>query len=482
MHKLKEGLPHLYGNKFYSWQKDFFYSQSKRCFITAANQVGKSSIQIAKVIDLATNPDRWQYYFNRRPRLFLYLYPSRETITSELETKWVPEFLPRGEFKKSDRYGWKLKKEGTAIKIEFNSGIHLYFKSYTMKKENLQANTVDLVACDEELPFYLYSEINARLMASNGPFSMVFTATLGQDEWRRTMEVKGEAELFKKAFKRQVSLYDCLSYADGTKSHWTRERITEIIAGCANDNEVQRRVYGKFIVSSGLEYPGFTRERNVTADHKINKKSGNIYAGVDLGSGETQQGHPSAIIFVWVNNAFTKGRVFLGWRGDGLQTTAGDVLNKYIELKGDMVVTEQWYDYSAKDFGIISNRTGVPFNHAEKARDKGSQTLNTLFKTGALKIFDDPELEKLCVELCNLRMDAEKTKAKDDFVDALRYACVKIPWNWEEITGNAEELGTANKKPYKVIDMRMEGDHHINDAPMSDYENEIEFWNNEYGN
>jgi len=64
------------------------------------------------------------------PTQFWYLYPTSTQVNIEFETKWK-QFLPKGEYKNDPIYGWhEEKKDGNIIAIHFNSGVHLYFKTY----------------------------------------------------------------------------------------------------------------------------------------------------------------------------------------------------------------------------------------------------------------------------------------------------------------------------------------------------------------
>jgi hypothetical protein len=134
---------------------------------------------------------------------------------------------------------------------------------------------------------------------------------------------------------------------------------------------------------------------------------------------------------VAVSPDFTKGAVYQGWRGDGIDTTAGDIFLKFREMKGGKALTSQFYDWQSKDFYTIASRVGEPFVPAEKSHEIGEQTLNVLFKNLMLDIFKTTELRKLDGELTSLRRDTAKRVAKDDFADALRYAVTKIPWNFQ---------------------------------------------------
>lgn len=442
--ELIDGLPHLYGQKFYKWSREFFESTNQYTFLVAANQIGKSSIQIRKLIHLATEPKLWDKYWKTRPLTFWYLYPTKELTTIEFEKKWVPNFLPRGRFKDHPQYGWRYEEKNKYIfAIHFNTGVSIYFKTYATDVQHLQAGTSWYIAADEEMPADIFDELNMRIAATDGYFSMVFTATMGQEFWRRTMEERGRNEKFKGAKKIQVSMYDCLVFEDGTPSHWTLDRIKRIENSCKSENEIQKRVHGKFIKDSGLKYSGFNRQINVKPAH-ILPPTWHIYAGVDVGSGGANN-HPAAIVFIGVSPDYKQGRVFKGWRGDGVLTTASDIVHKFIELKGNMKLTGQFYDWSSKDFETIARRMGEPFTPAEKSHEIGEQVINVLFKNEMLSIYDSPELTGLIEELCSLDVNTKKTHASDDYIDAMRYCLTKIPWDWSAI--NSE----VKMKPKSVL-------------------------------
>lgn len=435
--RLREGLPFLYGWKWYPWARLFFESTNRFNLLCAANQISKSSTQIRKCIDWATNQVLWPRLWDRKPVQFWYLYPTSKQATAEVETKWQ-QFLPKGEFKDHPVYGWRLEiKNKEAHAIHFNSGVHLYFKTYSQDASALQTGTCDALFCDEELPIEIYDELIFRISASDGYFHMVFTATLGQEYWRKALDPgPEEEENLPTAFKQVVSMYDCMVYEDGTPSHWTDEKIQMVKNRCQNHNEVLKRVYGKFIMDDqGRKYEQFDIKRHIKPFHPV-PKNWLIYGAADVGSGG-QKGHPSAVCFVAVAPDFRQGRVFLGWRGDGIDTTADDVVKKFIAYKKEygLEMCGQYYDWACKDFYNIATTMGEPFLPANKSHEVGTQIINVLFKNDMLAIYDTPELRKLSAELASLRKETPKTKAKDDFADAMRYALTCIPWDWSAITG-----------------------------------------------
>ncbi len=436
----REGLPHIRGNglKMYPWQARFYNSTNRINLLTACNQGGKSTAQIRRFINHATDTTLWKALWPRStPKQFWYFYPDGNTATAEFEEKWVPEFLPRGKFRDDPQYGWKAKYgDKSQIKIlEFNSGISIYFKTYEQKIKNLQASTVHEIGCDEEPPEEFMPEIISRLSAANvkGYFNAVFTATLGQDFWRLAMEPRqNEVEKFPDALKQTVSLYDCMFYEDGSPGPWTEELIEQRIRECPNENEVQRRVFGKFVSDGGRAYQSYSPDVHFIKP-KIIPADWRVYSGLDYGAGGTS--HPSGILFIAVRPDHQLAYVFKCWRGDGIETTASDVIDKWQEMGRGHHLVQSVYDWSAKDLGTIATRQGHNLTKADKSRDLGAGTLNTLFRNNMLFIFDDDEGQgaKLSGELIALKETVNKSKAKDDLIDPLRYVCVSIPWDWEAI-------------------------------------------------
>lgn len=446
IHKI-ESLGNIKGRCISVSGKDGTYLASSSYIVTH-----NSSTQIRKALDWATNQEKWPELWpalppGQVPNQFWYLYPSGKQALAEFETKW-PQFLPQGKFKDDPVYGWKPKyKHGDIYSIEFHSGVTIYFKTYKQNVQLLQSGTVYAIFADEELPVDLYDELIFRITAVDGYFHMVFTATLGQDLWRRTMcPGPREKEHLPDAFKQTVSMMDCMTYLDGTKSHWTASRIRQAIARCKSQKEVDKRIHGKFIMDVGLKYPQFDPAKHMVEWHPI-PNTWKIYVGIDTGSGG-KQNHPSAIVFVGVSPDYKQGRVFLGWRGDGIETTAADTLAQLeiMKSKHNLKPVEQRYDFADKDFFNIASRRGTPVIPADKSHERGEQIINVLFKHDMIKIYATDELLKLSGEMSSLRLDTPKVKAKDDFCDAFRYCVTTIPWDFSAI-GEEEELPETPEKP-----------------------------------
>lgn len=489
----------------YQWQWDFFHDiDHKNYFLVAANQIGKSTTQIKKRLHIATSPDLWPVLW---PKMFRtnphtipmswYLYPNQTTTMDEFHEKWVKTLLPKDEFKDHPVYGWKADIKNKILKsITFNTGYTIYFKTYNQNVHDMQAGTAFAIDCDEELPIDLYPELTARLFATDGQFSMAFTATLGQEEWRQAMDIGSKNETFTNAWKRTISMYDCLKYHDGTDSEWTIDRIKQKETMCASNAEVERRIYGKFVRTTGLKYSGFDRERNLVSyprgsngqEFRGVPKGWSVYSGVDIGSGG-KSGHPAAYCFVAVDPEFTKIRVFKCRRLDNIETTAGDILQEYIKDRGKIHPVMQCYDWASKDFGTIAQRAGEPFIKAEKSHEIGEQVMNAAFKSGMMRIYDDgEEARKLASELESLSSETNKRHAKDDLIDALRYAITRIPIDWERVlkTGVAPvkvDHATATVKMFEELRPNAiwrHDDEEEDEYEEKDYSDEFAEWNAMY--
>lgn len=453
------GLPHLFAFKWYTWARIFFESVNKLNFLCAANQISKSSTQIRKCIEWATNKSLWaRLWPGKNPNQFWYLYPSQKQVNAEFKTKWQ-EFLPRGRFKNDPKYGWKAIKEGpNVIGIDFFSGITVYFKTYSQKEDALQTGTVYALFCDEELPVAIYSELMFRITSTNGYFHMVFTATLGQEYWRKVIEPEDpKEELLAGALKLQVSLYDAIEYEDGSPGAFTLDKIAIVTNRCPTDEEVERRVNGRFVTDrAGRKYPTFKIKHHYVEPHRI-PDDWEIWSGVDIGSGG--ENHPGAFAFVAVDPKYTRGVVFCGWRGDDIgNTTAGDIMDVYRATRFERKIkcTRQFYDQGCRDFKTIAERLEEPFEGAEKHHDVGDEMMNLLFKYDMLMIFDgDEQLAKFGREITGIKKSTPKTKRKDDLVDAVRYAIMLVPWDLERISKvHVEALPPIKEETYEETCLR----------------------------
>lgn len=482
----KKNLPHLHSHKFYPWMREFFddYEHKIMC-VTAANQIGKSSILIRKMIELATNKDLWALYWpelpehNPVPSQFWYCYPSRDVATIEWFEKWS-EYMPRNQ--DCPVRGWKANMENGKIhSVDFKSGVTIYFKTYAQDVHMLQSGTVYMLGGDEEMPVELFPELSMRVNSTNGYLYFVFTATRGQEFWRHVVETR---QKLPEARVWQVSLYDCQFYEDGTITKWTASRIQQAIDRCANKVEIDRRIMGRFIPDTDRKYPSFDRDAHMIDPFAIPSDWTRV-VGIDVGSGG-ETGHPSAISFIAINPEHSFAVVYKFWRGDNVTTTAQDVVNKYQAMAVGEPSHVVYYDWASADLKNIAAGQGLPFVKAEKNHLIGENILNSMFSFNMLKIFKTDESEKLCIEFENLLNTTDKKKAIDDGVDSVRYAAAKVSWNFVDVSFLSKNAG--KKEPVILTDEQREiktrrdavlglADH---EKDPFNVDSELNYWNDMY--
>jgi len=443
--ELKKQLPHKY-SPLYKWQREGVDSLNKINLITAGNQMGKSVWLMIRAITHATETELWPTLWpkmmkeGKSPTQFWYLYEDRAMIMREFETKWVREWLPRGEARYKGKYRWTWKRRDKCVEyIHFlESDVKIYFFSYGQGVDALMASTVYEIFVDEEIPFEQYDELSARLTITRGYFNAGFTAVKGQEEWRRAMEETGEEELFKTAFKQQISAFECKVKEDGSPGLWDDELIEIRIAQCSTDNMVLQKIYGKFVKAEGLKVPQFEVKRHFVKGHRLNAKKWVYWSAIDPGSGGSA--HPAGILLLAVNEECTKGRVIRCWRGDKINTSNTQILQKHQEMVKGFTLQGTVYDKQCRDLYLQAVALDIPLIPANKARDEGFGVVNSLFKHDMLKIYYGEKTEfdqghKLKNELLSYSERHSKSKATcpDNLIDPLRYISVHIPWNFDTV-------------------------------------------------
>jgi hypothetical protein len=482
-------LPHLYMHKFYRWSREFFDDlESKRMIIVAGNQLSKSTTLIRKFIHTAVTPALWPKLWphlseGQLPSQWWYLYPGRDVTTIEFDEKWRP-LLPKVA-PDCTIYGWRVEKDGTRhLKaLKFNSGINIYFKTYKQDVQLLQTGSCYMMGLDEEVPEDLLPELQMRTAATQGYMYFVFTATLGQQFWKEVVE---ERKRWKEARIWQVSAYDCQTYEDGTPSMWTDAVIKRAVESCVSKAEVDRRIMGRFVKDGGLKYQGFDREKHLKPFHPV-PDNWQWFAGLDYGGGGESK-HPSAITIVACDEERTKVRVVKHWRGDKIQTTAQDVIDKYLEMvTGLPNITTAFYDWAAVDLGTIAERLGLPFMRGVKSHAVGESAVASLLKARALLFYthtaecrfpeDHMQMHKIAGEMESLLDGTSKSHAKDDSIDSVRYVVATLVWNWAAISGRVEVTPSSFADPQTELQARRDGyKDERNNQGSQDFEEEFNYW------
>ena len=508
-----EWLPHL-SSPLYQWNYDFLKSNNRVNLLTAANQIGKSSVAIRKNIWLATESSVHPHFFPAsshnliKANLFWYFMPDLKTFEDEFDLKWVETWLPRVPHwhpLHKTKYGWEVIKDSRTLRgIVFNSGTRIMFKTYTMSPKNIQSGTVTLVTADEECPELHYKELRARLYASKGTFMSVFTMTLGQPFWLDVMDERlwgTKKEKLPDANKRVVSMYECLEYMEGwreLKTPWTLEQIEFEKSQCPDEETVQVRIYGKPRKISGLTFYSYLRPKTELEDHKFNPKN-MVLICVDPGSGQAKSNaHPAGVVILEADAIRNWAVVLSCWRGDRIDTTSNDILKQVQLMAKGLPVTGLIYDYAAADFYITAkrelNKQGIPVIPAKKKKVEGLELVNSYLKAGALKIpstrpegvqwWEEQEIEKLHTEMATVVREVpgmKKVYVPNDLTDALRYGCMHISLDLNIVA----KVGERPKEQWELTPPKKIGRHlYYPDDFKKGKElpsEEIQYWNEQLG-
>lgn len=420
--------------------------------MTAGNQCGKSltNLRLCTLLntDLSTRKRLIKKKPLDKPLLTWYLLPGRQLIQRFFDNKWSM-YLPQGEYKTNKATGWWLRKttDGFPNYIEWVNGNRCYFFPYTSSPSLLQSDSVDAIFIDEEIQYPLFEELKARLNATGGILRGVFTHTQKKfsPEWYQVVERVGlPDEKMKEAFKKRVTLYDCLKFPDGTKGHYTIDEIKKIEDSCVTEAEKLARVYGHYVRYDDILFKSFSRKKNIITMKEPPPKDWIRYVGVDYGTGSRKsysKCHPSAIMFLAVSPDYKEGVFYKCWRGDHQETTISDVVDKLEALMyREPNIKRIFYDHSARALYLEAARSKIYMKPAGKSRTEGFQFMEKLFKNGQLKIGlmegdveQQRQMKKFIYEVQTLSEEEmlvnPRNKKGDDLTDAGVYVVFPyIPW------------------------------------------------------
>lgn len=412
------------------------------------------------------------------PKTIWYTLPTQEHINDFFHEKWEPEFLARDESKKEGPYAWKVVKKNNDIKgIKFlATNCTLNFVTLKASSSSHQGRSVGGILFDEEPDAKKLSELETRTASFNHPetglstalLAFAFTPTSAQEYFKSIFSFQDEKflanvpeDLRRKFFwdketesfrtcslreaskerfpasdtvwKRRVSMFEACKYRSGKRGKFTHARIRQFI----NDQPTRRdklvRAFAQFEKEDmgGLLYKNFNRDIHTKYIEKTDlakfKVTGMLTAGLDYGSGSN---HPGGVVITWVSDDRKQVKVIKMWRGiPGKVTTAGDIVEKYLEMSKGLNIEFPFYDFSCADLKTIYNRmTGKDLISAAKAKE-GYGFVDLLFKNNMIQLLgheDEPYIDWASVEYENISHHVDKTQRTDEISDCVRYSLYGI--------------------------------------------------------
>jgi phage terminase large subunit-like protein len=300
------------------------------------------------------------------------------------------------------------------------------FKSFEMRREKLQSETVDLIWIDERPPEDVYSELLARTSASNGHIIVTYTP-IGEG---------GAAGVTYKFLTELSSDRAAFRIAGSEAKHISPERREEL-AGSYSEAERETRLEGIPQLGTGPVFPvellpAIIRPFRTDGDNPAIPTWARWLCGIDFGFD-----HPFAAVLiawahdsgqVWVIDSFrmerssalyhvqrihsmTGGlRLPIAWPHDGSTHDKGSGLT----LKA------QYKNFGANMLASHAVNHGSGKNNLEPALED----MRELMFTGKLAIA--PHNTELIEEIRHYHRDEDFriVKQRDDLVSALRYGCM----------------------------------------------------------
>lgn len=547
--KDKELNPHKYFD-YYPWQHEFIYQEDHirkygcfptRLYLTAANQVGKSFTLMGFGHRLCTDVEfrKWRWGDNQ-PRVIWYVLPTQDHINDFFSEKWEPEVLSRGEAKEKGEYAWKVIKKGRDIRgIHFlNTNCKLMFITLAAKSSSMQGRSVGAIIFDEEPPVEKLGELETRTASFNDPITgesnailaFAFTPTTAQEyfkkvfcyqdeeflrripndirrkffwdkqlqEYRTCTPQQEEEELFKvskRVYKRRVSIFEAQEFMSGKPGRYTAARAREFIQSQPSYRDIMVRTFAAFEKEDdgGRIYKYFKKEHHIkflpSFPIEFIRKKGIYTAGLDYGSGSN---HPGGVVITHIDLERNYVRVIKMWRGEkGKVTTAGDIVDKYLEISAGMTIDFPFYDHSCADLNTYHHRvTGKELLPAAKDKE-GYGFVDALLKNNLLQIFsysNEPYGDWITREFENINHNTAKKDREDELTDCVRYSLFGVAHliDLEDLKPvEPEEMNIVEEKPivdpldYGVRDLALVPGYEDNDDDFNENQ-DVEDWGREF--
>jgi phage terminase large subunit-like protein len=297
----------------------------------------------------------------------------------------------------------------------------LTFKSFEMRRQKLQAESIDLIWVDERPDEEIYSELLARTSATDGHLIVSYTPVGEGAAAGLTYRFLSEPSSDRAVFR----------IASSEVKHISDARREELTAGY-QEHEREARIEGTPQLGTGPIFPLEllpAMTKTIYPDHEIPTYARWI-VGIDFGFG-----HPFAAVLIawqpdigqiWVVDSFrmerssalyhtqrihnmTRGlRVPIAWPHDGAQHDKGSGLP----------LAQQYKNFGANMLASHAINHGTKTNSVEPALEE----MRDLMYGGKLTIAG--HLHELLDEMRNYHRneDFKIIKQRDDLVSALRYA------------------------------------------------------------
>ena len=170
------------------------------------------------------------------------------------------------------------------VKHASGKNSHIFFKSYGKGRARWQGETIDMLWCDEEPDYDVYSEGLTRTNKVFGPVIVTFTPLKGMSEVVYRFYDKDNQSPDRQVI--QMTIWDVVSEG----GHYDKVQAQKIIDAYP-EHEREARSEGKPMLGSGRIFPIAEQHIKIDADHQIPRYWPQLL-GMDFGWGD----HPTACL------------------------------------------------------------------------------------------------------------------------------------------------------------------------------------------
>jgi phage terminase large subunit-like protein len=315
----------------------------------------------------------------------------------------------------------------------------IFFKSYGKGRERWQGETIDILWCDEEPPYDVYSEGLTRTNKNLGPVVVTFTPLKGMSEV--VYRFYDEANKSSDRDVIQMTIWDVVEEG----GHYDKKQAQQIIDAYP-EHEREARSEGKPMLGSGRIFPITEQSIKIGEDHQIPRYWPQLMA-MDFGWGD----HPTACI----KGAWNREADRLVLCEEYRRRESTDIVSIHasaIRAMGGTEIPIAWphdgkmgnkldgteVSQMYRDQGLYMLEEHATFEQGGFGVEPSIQRCFERMKTGRLMIMS--HLSMLFDEIRMYhRKDGKVVPLRDDLISAMRY--LEMMLRYSEVVSNRFEQG-----------------------------------------
>lgn len=403
----------------------------KTCFYSAANGVGKTTVEITMLAHLMWPcKSKWfqQPIFQNWPYPKVFRIVSDPTTVKEVIVPAMHTIFPKG------RYKCEKKGKNYDYHWESDTGWSGDVMTYDQDIKEFESATIGIILCDEPPPRAIY-KANVSRTRLGGVIGIFATPLMGS-AWLYDEFVADPDRESKGRYWITAEVEDACE-EHGVRGFLKHQNILDMIAQY-DEEDKQARVFGKFQHLIGLVFKTFKSEVHVIKPFNINRQDYAVYHAWD-----THPRNEDAILWIAVDKNGTKfviDELYMNGSQEELVAMINEKDSKY-RMEGRLLEPGAWNEDQHTGFCLareLEDKFGLDYEPGSKRREDAvgriKSALNYVVQNGTM--LKAPELYF--------------------FNTCTRTIWEMTHWQWQEWAGRTAELKDPKEKPQDVNDHMIE--------------------------